>query len=303
MSVAATTACALCLDNTVRASGARGAWDLRRCSRCGHVQAADLPSAADLQRRHFDDDFADNADPWTALFDRWNGRRVARALHCRLTGGYVLEIGPGRGATLAALAGVGFEVSGLDVSPAVAASIERRLGLHIGVGDVEAFARDRSRRGSYDAVVLRHVLEHFSRPEAVLATTRALLRPGGWLYIAVPNAAAAEAVLPGWTGYQPYHLHYFSASNLCDVVRRAGFEVEQCATREPFSGWFNALMGSMRRRPAAEGQEVRSPAGPMHHAVQAVRLASGFALTPVRLIQARLGYGEEIELWARKRQV
>jgi hypothetical protein len=147
---------------------------------------------------------------------------------------------------------------------------------------------------------MRHVLEHFARPEAVLAATGALLRPDGWLHVAVPNVAAAEAALPGWTGYQPYHLHYFSASNLCTVVKRAGFEVEQCATREPFSGWFNALLGSVHRPPATVERAARASAGPMRHAVQALRLASGIALTPARLVQARLGYGEEIEVWARR---
>src|SRR2546429_4505070 len=40
-----------------------------------------------------------------------------------------------------------------------------------------------------------------------------------------PNIGAPESALPGWTGYQPYHLHYFTPARLRALFERSGFHV------------------------------------------------------------------------------
>src|SRR6267378_5627999 len=85
-----------------------------------------------------------------------------------------------------------------------------------------------------------------------------LLAPDGVAYVAVPNIRAPESALPGWTGYQPYHLHYFTPAGLRALFERSGFSVVSARTREPFSGWVNAVVNSLRARrgnePASEGR-------------------------------------------------
>jgi SAM-dependent methyltransferase len=295
-------ACALCAGRLLPARGARGHWRLLQCGRCGHVQspAASWPAADSEaeQRRYFGDDFAAGTDAWTAAFDRANARRLARRLHSVVPAGRALEVGPGRGATLEALATAGYAAEGLDVSGAVADSVSRRTGVRVHVGTLQTYAR-RMPPASYDVVLMRHVLEHVSDLRQAVRAAAGLVTPGGWLHVAVPHAGAPQAALPGWSGYQPYHLHYFSVPNLTRLVEGAGFRVRRCTTREPFSGWFNAVANSLAA-PRVSGGTGGRGAGAARHAYQLVRLAAGVALWPVRAAQAHLGYGEEIEIWAQR---
>ncbi len=300
-----TLACALCGGGLHPARGVRARWRLLACEACAHVMApAALTPAAEadaLQRAHFGDAFAAADDGWTRWLDRANARRMRRLLGRSLAAGArVLEIGPGHGGLLAALAAAGFRVRGLELSPAVAEATRRRSGVPVDVGTVERHAAQAS--GVYDAVVARHVLEHMTDPAAAVQAMWAVLAPRGMLYVAVPNVDAPEAALPGWSGYQSYHLHYFRPDGLRRLVQRTGLEIVRLRTREPFSGWVNAVVNSLRGpgsgTPAPDG--VR-PGGVVVGAYNVARLVAGTLLAPARAVQAWSGLGEEIELVARRR--
>ena len=294
--------CALCAAALVAGRGARAHWRLLVCPRCGHMQSAGASSSAAAaeaaQRRHFGDEFAAGQDVWTAAFDRANARRLVRRLQSLMPAGRALEVGPGRGATLEALAAAGYVADGLDLSRAVAESAGRRAGVRVHVGTLQTYAKG-PQQPSYDVVVMRHVLEHFTDPGEALRAAGRLVAPGGWLHVAVPHAGAPQAAFPGWTGYQPYHLHYFSVRNLTRLIEGSGFRVQRCMTREPGSGWFNAIANSLAARRVSRARGGTEPRA-ARHAYQLTRLLAGASLWPLRLLQARLGYGEEIEIWAQR---
>ncbi len=168
---------------------------------------------------------------------------------------------------------------------------------------IEAYATP-ERYGSADLVVMCHVLEHIESFPDALVSVRRLLRPGGYLYVAVPNVRAWQARLPGWTGFQPYHVHHFSQEAVRRALERAGFGVVWAKTYEPLSGWFNALCRTLLiGRGAAHGSGVGrrdGTAGTMQLRVvyEVLRLAIGVALSPVRWAQAWAGYGEELVIVA-----
>jgi SAM-dependent methyltransferase len=209
-------------------------------------------------------------------------------------GGSVLDVGVGSGSLLETLQSSGFEAQGCDAVPAMAAAAARATGLSVHAGPLETLDAP----GEFDAVVLNHVLEHTATPVALLTAARRLLRPKGILHIAVPNVSSWEAHLPGWTSYEPYHLVYFEPSTLRNVVERAGLRVILAETREPFSGWFLALLrtglrahSGARRSPASGERARRSWA--IDNAYHAAMVSVGGALTPLRRLQASLGSGEE----------
>lgn len=280
-------------------------WDgLVSCEGCGHVQqSAEEPHANEAsQEQYFDDEFVAQTDLFTRLHEALNNRRRLKELRAVLPTGRALEVGVGRGGLLLTLHRAGYRVEGLDISAALCAAIESRHGLTIHRGTLES-AAGALPAGAFDLLVMCHVLEHVEMPIAALQAARQLLRPGGVLYVAVPNRLAWGARLPGWTGYQPYHVQYFSASSLHQAMEVAGFKVRSQVTVEPLTGWFNAIVGSLRSsRPTLVGRSDRatrrSKRGGAWLAYNTVRLGAGLAATPFRWLQGRLGRGEELVVMA-----
>lgn len=80
----------------------------------------------------------------------------------------------------------------------------------------------------FDYVTMNHVLEHTANPVEVLRSVYRVLKPGGHLIIAVPQASCIERYTFGhlWTGWQtPFHLHFFSKKSMDSACRQAGFSV------------------------------------------------------------------------------
>ncbi len=78
------------------------------------------------------------------------------------------------------------------------------------------------------------VLEHLPDPERALAAARRLLRPGGRLFVSVPNVANLTVRLSLLFGRFEYgdrgimdrtHLRFFTRKSALRMVRGAGFEV------------------------------------------------------------------------------
>lgn len=277
-------------------------WEgLVSCGQCGHVQQfSEERSRTDaaFQEEFFDVRFVDQADFFTRFYEGLTSRRRLRDLRGVVPSGRVLEVGVGRGGLLVALRSAGYTVEGLDISADLSREIQCRYGLTVHRGTLEALAQTH-RVAAYDLVIMCHVLEHVELPLAALRAAKRLLRPGGALYVAVPNRLAWSARLPGWTGYQPYHVHYFSASGLRQAIEAAGLQVREEATVEPLTGWFNAIFESLRTRrpniaPLSRRPAGRAKRGTAWFAYNVARIGAGLAVAPFRWLQGRLGGGEEL---------
>src|SRR4051812_35204769 len=88
----------------------------------------------------------------------------------------VLEAGCGRGALAAALADLGYEVTGVDRNADMAAAAGER-GVHVIHADVQDVS------GEYDVVLFTRALHHAENLDKVLAHAVTLLAPGGQVII------------------------------------------------------------------------------------------------------------------------
>jgi SAM-dependent methyltransferase len=211
------------------------------------------------------------------------GRALAAATAARLgRKGRLLELGCGRGDLLRGALHEGFEVFGVDLTPAYAAASP---DLTIEVAPV---ATARSLESRYDAIWLTAIIEHVYEPALLLRRVASALVEGGVIFVDVPNECSlwtrvgnAYMRLRGraWAvnlspTFPPYHVVGFCPRSLRTLLGACGFEGVEIRTLR----WTNELP----KRPGI-GRRVE-------------RLAGDVVLT----VGAWVGMGAGIACWARK---
>jgi SAM-dependent methyltransferase len=135
-----------------------------------------------------------------------------------------LDVGFGAGALLATAAEFGYDAVGLDLREESVARM-RDLGFEAHRADLATYAAD----ARFDVVSMADVLEHMPFPKAALAKARDLLRPGGVLFVSMPNTDSfawkqldREKRNPYWGELE--HLHNFSRTRIHALLAETGFE-------------------------------------------------------------------------------
>jgi SAM-dependent methyltransferase len=123
-------------------------------------------------------------------------------------GAKVLEIGAAEGFAAGYLAGRGFKVYVNELSLLHKLKLLENTKLTI-VEDVAAFPEK-----SADCVFLHHVLEHVSRPKEFLTLLAKKIRPGGILFIQVPDLTFQVGIYEWALNRSPLHL-FFNPYQLC----------------------------------------------------------------------------------------
>ncbi len=202
--------------------GAPGTFALYACAACGH-RWLDLHLAAPAIEALY----ATYYPPRPATAPAAMPRSSAAA---RVPGGVsVLDIGCGAGAALAYHRARGCTVRGVEAD-AHAVAAARAVGLDVDHG---VFDPARYAPASFDMVTMDQVLEHVGDPVATLAGIHRVLRPGGTLVAAMPNAASLVARFAGerWIHWHaPYHLQFFSRASLATAAERGGLELTELRT-------------------------------------------------------------------------
>lgn len=145
----------------------------------------------------------------------------------------VFEIGCSTGSVLNELRKLGATVRGCEPGPS-ALTARARYGLDV---DQSYFKRDLHDR-EFDIVIHLTVLEHVVDSIEFLAQTTAVLKPGGWVFLGVPNCETQLRLGdPGMILHE--HWSYFDAASLTQTLLQAGFTDVQCHSTEKgvLYGW------------------------------------------------------------------
>ncbi len=133
----------------------------------------------------------------------------------------VLDFGCGEGRLLRMARALACDAVGVDISASRTAAI-RAEGLRI-LPDLAAL--DAASLGPFDAVVLSQVLEHVPEPRGLLEALAARLRPGGVLFVAVPDTSGVGVPrdFHQFTLVQPLeHVNAFTPKSLREIGRQVG---------------------------------------------------------------------------------
>jgi SAM-dependent methyltransferase len=105
--------------------------------------------------------------------------------------GNLLSIGSGDGLELSVAQARGWSVVGHDMDPRLAAEIRAASGVEVLSGPLLEHPFTDS---CFDCVFMDQVLEHLTNPRDYLMLAGRVLRPGGILYLGVPNTGSIAAM-------------------------------------------------------------------------------------------------------------
>lgn len=261
--------CPLCASDDARVVAREFGIALARCRVCGltytRTPRSDSQShyGADRQAvmRKYEPVFAGNR-PHPR--DRNYDEHLA-ALEATSRGRDLLDIGSHAGFFLRRAVARGWNAIGVEPSPVTSALARERFGLDVRTGLLDEVALP---EGAFDAITMTDVFEHVGEPVRVLAHIRRLLRPGGVLFVKVPNVryVRAKALLLGRVPGlledcfdAREHLVYYSTTTLRRTLEAGGFTVEALTVASPIQAG-----GRLRRAARALGPALarRLPRGP-----------------------------------------
>jgi SAM-dependent methyltransferase len=196
--------------------------DIVRCGRCGHMQLERMPADAELGEAY--GEAASDAYVDEEAGQRATARAAIEQIE-RFTGGpgAIVDLGCWVGFLLAEARDRGWRTLGVEPSEFASRFARERHGLDVITGDLfDAGVPS----GEWDAVVLGDVIEHLPRPGDALDRIAALLRPGGVVHMALPDAGSRLAGLmgPRWWSVLPTHVQYFTRESMVTLLRRHGYE-------------------------------------------------------------------------------
>ena len=292
------------------------AFSVARCGRCGLAVTSPQPGPATLARYYPAAYYGEAGERRFPAPVEWLQGLLydvrATAVE-RLAGGRpgrVLDIGCGRGRLLEAFRRRGWDVQGTELGED-AARHPRAVGIPVHVGPLASAPWPDA---SFDAVTMWHVLEHWPDPAEPLSRAARLLRPGGVLFVGVPNFAGPEAraTRAGWFHLDvPRHLVHLGPADLERLLHEHGLGVHRWSHAAPEYDVFsliqsaenalglpqNLLYGLLRTRRA------RLASGSAASALAALVLAVplGLLAIPVTLVLSAVGRGSSVAALAVKR--
>jgi SAM-dependent methyltransferase len=241
---------------------------IARCGRCGLVYTRRrLPDSQGHYHGSVEAGLAKYGDVFDGVAP--HGRDVNYEEHLDLlesltAPGDLLDVGTHCGFFLRKARARGWRVLGLEPSPSSAQLAREQFGLDVKTATLEdAHLPD----ASFDVVTLVDVFEHVGAPRPLLAEVRRVLRPGGRVFVKVPNVRYVLLKhhtlrrVPGLLDDvfdAREHLVYYSDATLASILRTCGFGVELLATPSPIQAG-----GAVRRAIRAAGPAIarRVPRG------------------------------------------
>jgi 2-polyprenyl-3-methyl-5-hydroxy-6-metoxy-1,4-benzoquinol methylase len=217
-------------DNAFSNIGARAGWSYFRCSACGDVQLAPVPSSEALERFYNHEYRVLLEGHIRQMTDL--GRKSLQRLEAMTKGRRLLEIGCSYGAFLSLARERGWSCVGIEASRE-AATKAAQANSEVYAGTVEDNIALLA-PNHFDVVVMWHVIEHLTNAPQVLRAIHPLLKQGGYLILRTPNADSLGAHLLGrwWEWFHgPEHIHLYTARGIELLFNQCGFRVDDVSSR------------------------------------------------------------------------
>jgi SAM-dependent methyltransferase len=231
-----------------RRKGLQGNWQLVECNSCGVISMVPMPTAEQLAMYYAAYSQDENVDlsrrvgsrypKLRKMFHRLSGDVDPRDFVQVPAGARVLDYGCGLAGYLCDFHDRGVAISGAEIADYV---VEACRSNGFDVHKVDDFSHIPFADEEFDVVYLMQVFEHLRDPHGFMQELARILKGGGMLYLAVPNAASiwrkifGDNWVSGW--FAPFHLFHYNRYTLAKLAAHHGFDVAESWSSTPES-WF-----------------------------------------------------------------
>lgn len=172
--------------------------------------------------------------------DSLNQNLLLNSLNRYKKTGNLLEIGCGNGKFLQSAQGIGWQVTGIELSEKAVDIARQKYGVNVLKGPLEDTAQE-LKASSFDIIIMWGVIEHLQDPVGALKIVKSLLRKAGVLIIYTPNANSifhrlARTVYFSTKGLIKFpmerviiamHVMYFTPQTLRKIMDKCGLSVRK----------------------------------------------------------------------------
>lgn len=207
------------------------AFELHRDEHLELLKTIPQPDAASLDAYYEDSAYISHTDSQTGLFNKvYHGvkkymlRKKVKLINSLQTADKkLLDIGCGTGDFLIAAKNKGWKVTGLETNALARKNLDKKDDKISVYTETEGLIADNQ---LFDVISLWHVLEHVPDYMDYLHKIHQLLKPDGYVIIAVPNYKSYDADFykSFWAAYDvPRHLWHFSQGALKSILKNQDF--------------------------------------------------------------------------------
>jgi 2-polyprenyl-3-methyl-5-hydroxy-6-metoxy-1,4-benzoquinol methylase len=223
-------------------------FEIWHCDDCSIRFTRDVPDQQAIGRYYQSQDYISHTDTNKGIVNRLyrlvrhitlRGKRNLIGSYTGVSKGNLLDVGAGTGAFASTMQQWGWKVTALEPDEAARNKAAELWSLELDdpskLFDLEA--------GRFDAITLWHVLEHVHTLHEYLEQLTKLLKPGGRLFIAVPNYTCYDAQMykEFWAAYDvPRHLYHFSPAAMSLLLQKHGLHIKAI---KPM--WFDSFYVSL----------------------------------------------------------
>lgn len=283
-----------------------------KCIKCGLMRTNPRPTASTIGF-YYPDDYGPyvttsksvstgdqkNRPLWKRLLRSimGDGSPLVHALPPELKVGNALEIGCASGSYLDVMSDLGWNVQGVEFSPA-AGEIARSRGYSVYIGSLETAPNPEVQ---FNLIVGWMVLEHLHKPKECLKRLAQWASADARLVLSVPNCNSLLFKL--CRGYEyglqvPAHLTHFTPATLSALLEGAGWKVDRIIHQRTTSSIFGTIGFLLRDKFGLNNKLVNTL---VNYDLTCGKI--DYWLYPLKICLAALGQTGRMTIWAIKKQL
>jgi 2-polyprenyl-3-methyl-5-hydroxy-6-metoxy-1,4-benzoquinol methylase len=239
------------LDHTV----SKKEFEIWQCSNCTLRLTQDVPDINSIGQYYQSDNYISHTNTkkgWINSLYHFvreltlsNKRRLILSL-TNLKSGKLLDIGAGTGSFAGFMKTYGWDVTGLEPDEQARQQAQTVNNIEL-IGPENFYLLPEE---SFDVITMWHVFEHVHDLQGYLTQLKKLIKPGGKIFIAVPNYTSFDASFYKnyWAAYDvPRHLYHFSPLSLKKLFTE--HDVELQSTRAmPYDSFYISFLSERYKK-------------------------------------------------------